>query len=376
MKIANLISRIVIGVVFIFSGFVKAIDPLGSVYKFNDYFNLAFNVPWMESLSLPLAFSMSAIEFLVGFAVLFGLRYKLSSLGALLFMLFFTPLTLYIAVKNPVSDCGCFGDALILSNWDTFYKNIFIFAASLIIFLYRNKFKSPLSGKLQWIIVLIATVFIMGISVYSYRHEPIIDFRPWKVGSNIIEKRKNIQEEELKYYLVYKNKKTAEEKAYAIDSLPFNDSVWMSEWEFVKQDNKVIKDLIPAPINNFFIIDEDTDEITDEIISNPDYHFMLVAYDLTATNKGAFEKINKFAHNAEKDNFKFIALTATPFDYIDTFRHEVQAAYPFYIVDEIALKTIIRSNPGIVLFKDGVVIAKWSHRDVPDYQKVKEKFMK
>lgn len=374
MKIANQISRIIIGIVFIFSGFVKAIDPLGSVYKFNDYFN-AFGIPWMEFSSLFLAIVMSGFEFLVGFSVLFGLRYRLSTLGALLFMLFFTPLTLYIAIYSPVTDCGCFGDALILSNTNTFIKNIFILTAAIIIFVYRKKFKSPLKPALQWGGVGLGAAFIVIISLYCLRHEPLIDFRPWKVGNRIKDYVTPVPEV-AEISLIYRNKSTGEEKEYAVNNYPWNDSVWVANWEFVDQKKKVIQEYKKAPINDFVIHDMDGNDLTEGYISNPDYNFMLFAYDLTETNKKSFAKINAFAEAAEKDSITFIALTASPFSYIDEFRHELQTLYPFYLVDEIALKTAIRSNPGIILLKEGVVIAKWGHRDLPDYNEVKSKYMK
>jgi len=374
MKIANFISRIIIGVVFIFSGFVKAVDPMGSVFKFNDYFT-AFGISWMEFSSLFLAILMSGIEFIVGFAILFGLRYKISSWGSFLFMLFFTPLTLYIAIANPVSDCGCFGDALILSNTDTFIKNIFILAAAIIVFLYRNKFKTSLSVKLQWGLISIASIFIVIISIYCYRHEPLIDFRPWKVG-NKIEDYVTPTAEIAEISLLYKNKKTGEVKEYAVNNYPWNDSVWVAENEFVDQKKTVIQEYQKALISDFVIHDDLGDDLTEGFVSNSDYNFMLFSYDLINSNKESFKKINEFAEKAQQDTYTFIGLTASPFSYIEEFRHEMQTLYPFYLVDEIALKTAIRSNPGIILLKEGMVVAKWGHRDLPSYEEVKEKYLK
>ena len=374
MKTANLISRLIVGVVFIFSGFVKAIDPLGSVYKFNDYFE-AFGIPWMSPLSLFLSIGMSGLEFIIGFSIFFGLRTRLASWGALLFMIFFTPLTLYIALANPVSDCGCFGDALILSNTDTFIKNIFILAAAIIVFVYRKKFKTFLSLKMQWICIGIASIFIVAMSVYCLRHEPIIDFRPWKVG-NKIKDYVTPTPEIAEISLLYKNKNTGEIKEYPVNNYPWNDSSWVANWEFVDQKKNIIQEYVKAPISDFVIHDEFQDDLTEGFIGNPDYQFLLFAYDLIITNKQSYPKINEFAELAEKDGYSFIGLTASPFTYIEEFRHEMQTLYPFYLVDEIALKTAIRSNPGIILIKDGVVIAKWAHRDLPKYEVVKEEFMK
>ena len=232
-----------------------------------------------------------------------------------------------------------------------------------------------ISPKLQWGLILTGALFIVSISVYSYRHEPIIDFRPWKAGNKIAD-YVNPVPEIAEVSLVYKNKTTGEIKEYPMNNYPWNDSVWVANWQFVDQKKKIIQEYKKAPISDFIIHDMDDNDLTNQFVNNPDYQFMLFAYDLVETNKDAYSKINEFAAKAEKDSLSFIGLTAAPFSYIDDFRHEMQAAYPFYLVDEIALKTAIRSNPGIILIKNGVVIAKWGHRDLPSYDEVKKKYLK
>lgn len=363
------ISRILFGIVFIFSGFVKAVDPLGSTYKFQDYF-LAFNAEWMFPVALPLAILLSALEFVVGAAVLVGAKMKYASWGGLLFMLFFTPLTLYIAIADPVPDCGCFGDALIISNWETFYKNLIILAAIIFIFIYRSKFKPIISPKKDWLMPGIFAVFILFISVYSLRNLPIIDFRPWKKGAHIYEQLSPVQEQIAEFTFVYENPETGEQKEFAVDNLPSDP------WVYVDRKEKIIQEFIDAPITNFYIQDEYGDDYTDSYIANPDFQFIVVAYDPGRTNKKAFEKkINDFARLAEEDGVSFIALTGSTFESMDAFRHEVQASYPFYQSDGTALKTIIRSNPGMLLLHNGVVLDKWHYSDIPDYQKVKDKYL-
>ncbi|MDD3877928.1 MAG: DoxX family protein [Bacteroidales bacterium] len=374
MKHLNTISRIILGIVFIFSGFVKAVDPLGSVYKFNDYF-IAFGTSWMEPLSFFFSVTLSSLEFIIGFAILFGLKIRLTSWGGLLFMAFFTPLTFYIYLTNPVSDCGCFGDALILSNKATFIKNIFFFIFSIIIFAYRKKFKSILSEKVQWGIIFIGLVFIASIITYSYRHLPIIDFRPWKIGNNVIEEMKPKQEEIAETFLVYKNKNTGEIKDYPMNDYPWNDSVWKATWEFVEQKRNIIQEYINAPIGNFIIVDEYGEELTETFITDSGYQFLLFAYDLDKAARKPFQKINTLAGEAEANGISFICLTSTPYSDIDDFRHEVQATYPFYNVDPIALKTAIRANPGLILLKNGIVMDKWHYNDIPDFESIKEAYI-
>ena len=368
------ISRIIFGAVFIFSGFVKAIDPLGSVYKFQDYF-LAFNAEWLFPTALPMAILMSGLEFVIGVTILLGIKMRWSAWGALLFMAFFTPLTLYIALTDPVPDCGCFGDALIISNWETFWKNVVIFAASIFIFIHRERFKPLWSEKKDWYLAGFVAIFIFWLSVYCLRNLPVIDFRPWKVGNDINELVIPTPEV-ADTYLIYENKNTGERQEFAPSDLPWNDPEFMENWKFVDQRRVVIQEYQEPAINNFVIQDEYGDDYTESYIGHPGYQFLVIVYDVNRTNKRAFERrINEFAANAEAEGISLIALTGSSFSNIDAFRHEVQAAYPFYQSDEIALKTIIRSNPGLVLLKDGVVKAKWHYRNIPDYSRVREKYL-
>ncbi len=364
------ISRILFGIVFIFSGFVKAIDPLGSTYKFQDYF-LAFGTEWMFPVALPLAILMSGLELVIGLTVLLGIKMKFSAWVGFLFMLFFTPLTLFIAIFDPVSDCGCFGDALIISNWATFYKNIFILAAAWFIFYHKEKVKPLWSEKKDWYLVLILSVLTVWLSVYCLRNLPIIDFRPWKVGNNIFEMMQPRQEEIAEFSFIYRHTQTGDTREFELNNLPSGD-----EWEFVERKEVVIQEYIEAPIDDFMILDEYGFDMTESYLGNPDFQFLLIAYDLRRTNRRAFErKINDFAAQAEADNVSFIVLTGSSLVDIDVFRHEMQTPYPFYQADGIKLKTIIRSNPGLVLMKDWVVIDKWAHRNIPEYQKVRQKHM-
>ncbi len=363
------VSRILFGVVFIFSGFVKAVDPLGSTYKFQDYF-LAFNAEWLFPLALPLSVLLSALEFIVGASVLMGVKMKYASWGGLLFMLFFTPLTLYIAIADPVPDCGCFGDALIISNWETFYKNLIILAAIIFIFVHQKSFKPIISAGKDWLLPIIFTVFILFISFYSLRNLPILDFRPWKKGNNIYEQLTPVQEQIAEYIFVYENPETGEQKEFSVDELPSDP------WVYLDRKEKIIQEFIDAPITNFYIQDEYGDDYTDSYIANPDFQFVVVAYDLGRTHKKTFEKkINEFASLAEIDGVSFIVLTGSTFETMDEFRHEVQASYPFYQSDGTALKTIVRSNPGMLLLHNGVVVDKWHYSNIPSYPEVKEKYL-
>lgn len=367
------VSRILFGAVFIFSGFVKAIDPLGSAYKFQDYF-MAFGMEWLYFSALPLAVLLSTLEFVIGLAVLLGLKMRWSAWGGLIFMAFFTPLTLYVALTDPVPDCGCFGDALIISNWDTFYKNIVILAAALFIFLHRNKVRPLLSDKGDWWLTGLITVFVVGLSVYCLRYLPVIDFRPWKVGNQVGDLMIPTPEV-ADIYLIYENRQTGEVREWPANDFPWDDPEWVAAWQYKDQRREIIQPFVEAPISDFMIVDEFGDELTDYYLFNPEYQFIIIAYDLGNTNTRTFtRRINPLALAAESNDYSFIVLSGNSFEQIDAFRHRHQTPYPFYQSDEISLKTIIRSNPGLVLMKDGKILGKWAFRRIPDFEQLQERF--
>jgi uncharacterized membrane protein YphA (DoxX/SURF4 family) len=372
MKYIAIISRVLVGIVFVFSGFVKAIDPLGSAYKFMDYF-AAFNMTFLDEMSLFFSIALSALEFVIGIALLFGLKSKYATWGGLIFMGVFTPLTLYLAITNPVSDCGCFGDAILLSNWETFYKNIVFLILIVIAFAYKNKFSSFLSCKKQWAGIVIALIISAGISVYSYRHLPLIDFLDWKVGNSM----KLDKEMEEKFFVIYENKETGERQEFISPDFPWNDSVWMANWFFV--DQRV--ETPPRPDNLIFIVDEYGENLSYQITQNPDFQFMLIVYSVENTKLRVFEKINEFAQKSFDKNIDFVALTGSAPDDASAFAERIHAAFPFYFADAITLKTVVRANPGLVLLKDGVILAKWHFNDIPDFnsiqfEKLERKYLK
>jgi hypothetical protein len=368
-RFAILEARVLLGLVFIFSGFVKAVDPLGSMYKFHDYFD-AFGMPWLQSISLALGFLLFALEFILGFVFLFNVRLKFFSWLMLLFMTFFFILTLVLGITNPVTDCGCFGDALIMTNWETFYKNIALMIFTLIIFHARKKLNNRFPAVTQNSIVGLGLIIILGISLYSYRYLPIIDFMPWAVGNKISDKLV-AQEEIAEITLIYKNKETGQLLEYTSKTLPWQDTVLFKKLEFVEQKKKVIREYKPAPIHDFMIDDADKVNHNKEVIANPGYQFLLVCYDLSKAERSVFEGLNTFYGACEKDTIGFAALCGSDFDSMNKFAMQYHANYSFYGVDATALKSVVRSNPGLVLLKNGVVLDKWSWRCFPSYKKFK-----
>lgn len=372
MKYITLISRILLGGLFIFSGFVKAIDPMGSAYKFIDYF-ASFNLSFLDNFALLFSILLSSLEFIIGAAILFNQRIKISSLGGLFFMAFFTPLTLYIAIKNPVSDCGCFGDALKISNWETFYKNIFLLAFAIIVFIRKDKIKSNIKPLAQWAIIGVFSIFILCIAIYSLRHLPLIDFSNYKVGSSM-KIDDTVQE---KYFLTYRNIETGETKEYLSPDFPWDDPEWVAAWEFVSQRVEGAS----MPENILYVIDQDGNDYTKSITQNHDFHFMLLSNDLRTANFKKIDKINQFAAKSLENSLNFVLITGSSLQSVQDFQAKYNPNFEVFYGDEIALKTFVRANPGLVLMKDGVILAKWHHNDFPvfekiNFKKLESKFLK
>jgi len=370
MKYIRNISRIVIGVVFIFSGFVKGIDPLGSTYKFSDYFT-AFGMEQLDPLAFPLAIILSTFEFIIGFALIFNLKTKINSWIVLIFMSFFTLLTLYLAIENPVSDCGCFGDALIMSNWQTFYKNIIILILTLIIFKYRNHFRTALTEKKQYGLLGIGVALILFITFYCYQHLPIIDFRPYNVGANIPEKMKIPEDApQAEYETILKYKKDGEIREFTMDSLPD------STWQWVETKNIKVKEGYVPPIQDFSISTLDGDDITDIILDQNKFTFIMIVHTLEKTSDRNIEDIKELAeYCSNNENCSFISLTSSLGKDIKDYKEEHNIKFQFYNADEITLKTIVRSNPGLILLKKGTILDKWHHNDVPSPEEASEEYL-
>lgn len=357
MKIVAHISRFLLGIVFVYSGFVKAVDPWGYQFKFEDYF-IAFGMEWLFPAALFFSILLAGAEFLIGAALLFGIKPKLSIWSASAFMVLFTPITLYLALTDAVGDCGCFGDALILSNWDTFFKNIIIIAMLIPVFLYRKKFKHYMSCKLEWIPVAIFAAGILFVSFQGLRHLPMIDFLPYNPGMSM----KPDPTKKDQYFVSYKDKRTGETKEYPADNFPWSDSTWMANNEFVTQ--RVVPGEKPA--NMVVLFDAMDQDVTKEISLNPDFQFWVVAWNVDEVSDKAITRINEFAAQCAADSFDIALLTASSPEKTEQFRHDKQIAIDPCFADDIVLKMVIRANPGFVLLKDGTILGKWAWRDVPN----------
>ncbi len=358
MKIIRLISRIIIGFVFIFSGFVKSIDPLGSAYKFSDYFQ-AFHIGFLKLLSLPLAILLFTAEFISGFSVLTGFRQKTGIIGVSLLILFFTPLTLILALTNPVSDCGCFGDAIHLTNWQTFGKNIILLIFILILYLDRESVKSKFGAPREWLITIIVTILFIAFSVYNLTFLPVIDFLPYKTGTNIPEKMKIPNGAPAdKYVSTFIYEKSGVRKEFTINNYPANDS----SWKFIEQKSTLVKKGYVPSIHDFSIVSMDNTDITDHVLNNPEYTVLMISKKLKEANPGHLKKGFDLGSCCSTTGIDFFVLTASGNDEVKKYQNGLK----FCNTDETTLKTIIRSNPGFVLIKNGTIIGKWSWANLPE----------
>jgi hypothetical protein len=264
-----------------------------------------------------------------------------------------------------------------MTNWETFFKNAVLMIPTLVVFFTRKQFANKSHAFWQFIIAMLGLGFVLGVSIYSYMHLPLnsgfYDFiKQWKKGAYIKEQLVPTPEiAEIK--LVYKHKKTGEVLKYTSKTLPWQDTALYNQLEFVDQEKVVIQAYKEAPIHDFIISGEDTLSHNEAIIGNADWQFMLVCYNLDKTERGVFTEINPFAAACAKDSISFVVLSGSSWKTIDYFRHEVKADYAFFTVDETALKSVVRSNPGLVLLKDGVVVDKWAWRDLPTYDDFKAK---
>ncbi len=355
--------RFLLAALFIFSGFVKAVDPLGSFYKIQDYLTAFGMISWFPTY-LPLFFAiiLSSAEFCVGVFLFFGVRRKIASTLALLLMSVMTPLTLYLALANPVSDCGCFGDAWVLTNWQTFGKNIVLLVAAIAVFRDRKLMFRFVTLKIEWMVSLYTLLFVFALSFYCLEYLPVLDFRPYKIGTNI---KAGMEIPEGAKPSVFESRfvleKDGKQQEFTLDNYPD------STWTFV-ETRTVLKEKGYEPsIHDFSMISPDTGEdITESVLSDKGYAFLLVAHRIEEADDSNIDLINEIYDYSVEHGYGFYALTSSPDEEIEVWRERTGAEYPFCQMDDITLKTIIRSNPGLLLIKGGTILNKWSDNQLPD----------
>jgi uncharacterized membrane protein YphA (DoxX/SURF4 family) len=349
--------RLLAGSVFVFSGFVKAVDPLGTVYKISDYLDAFGGIgPQLTVLAYPAAFLLIVFELMVGVQLLLMLRFRISTLLALGFMVLMTALTLYIAIYNPVTDCGCFGDALKISNWQTFSKNIVLLIITLLLVVWRNKFKSFFLKPVEYCIGGVFLVAVIAFMMYNLLHLPVLDFRPYKIGVNIPEAMaipEGAPADEYNYSFVYQ--KEGVMQTFTLDALPD------STWTFVEQKSELVRKGYEAPITSFTILNAAYQDVGHELLEHRGRTYLVVMYDITKTPARGIKKIVE-SLNARTDG-RVMGVTASGAAGIEVFKSTYTVNFPVYTADAVFLKTMIRANPGVVVIENGTITDKRNWRD-------------
>lgn len=354
--------RILIGLLFLVSGFVKCVDPIGGAIKIEDYFvawNLE-NIPF--SICLILSVVQNVIEFAVGYMLIVGIGVRASSLLALLFMCFYTPLTLYIAIANPVSDCGCFGDAIKLTNWQTFGKNVIFLPLTIYIFINRHIGRSKQSIWRKTAILCIGAIVATILSVKGITDEPIIDFRPYSVGTNINKAMQIPDDAPLpEYKTTFILEKNGQQQEFDENNYPYNDSTWV----YVDSRTEVISEGYTPPITDFTLTDIEGNSLTEHILSSDKPIVLIISAKIEEITD---EHIQTLANIDEamlaKDREVYIA-TASNIAAQKQNDYKTGRIFTYLQGDETMLKTITRSNPGIIVIQNGVIVAKYHIDHLP-----------
>ncbi len=360
--IVNL-CRMALALTFILSGYVKAIDPLGTQYKLNDYaaaMHLSEYIP--DWLTLTGAIALAITEFALGIFMLFAIRRHLVSRLMTAMMVMMTLITVWIFIANPVKDCGCFGDAIKLTNGETLLKNIVLLAAAIVTAMRPLDMARLISKSNQWIVTNYTLVYIVCTSLYCLYALPTFDFRPYHIGADI-KKGMEIPEgaEQPEFETTFILKKNGQTREFTLDNYPD------STWEFVDSKTVQTRQGYEPPIHDFSLTDTKTGEdITDNVLSHKGYTFLLISRSLAYADDSNFGDIDQIYEYASEHNIPFYCVTASTDSDINRWRDLTGAEYPFCTADETTLKTIIRSNPGLLLLKDATIIGKWSHNQLPD----------
>ena len=356
------ICRFILAVTFIFSGYVKAIDPLGTLYKLKDYAAaMALNDILPDWALVIVAIALGALEFSLGVFMLFAVRRHMVSKITLALMSVMTALTVWIYIADPVKDCGCFGDALKLTNGETLLKNIVLIACATLVAWRPVDMARFISRTNQWIVRYYTITYIVVTSVYCLYTLPIFDFRPYHVGMNI-KKGMEIPEgaEQPEFESTFILRKNGVTREFTLDNYPD------STWEYVDTKTVQTKKGYEPPIHDFAITTNDTGEdITEQVLTKKGYTFLLVSPRLAVADDSNFGDIDQIYEYAEENGVDFFCLTASTNEDIERWRELTGAEYKFCNADETTLKTMIRSNPGLILLKDGTIIGKWSHNALP-----------
>jgi uncharacterized membrane protein YphA (DoxX/SURF4 family) len=363
--------RLAVGLLFIFSGLIKANDPLGFSYKLEEYFEV-FHLFFLSAYALYFAIFLCALEMLLGFALLIGWQAVRVIWGLLLLIIFFGFLTFYSAFFKVVQTCGCFGDAIPLTPWQSFGKDMLLLALVLVLFVRRRAITSVISPQGGRRAFIVAVIVSFGVGIYTYNFLPVLDFLPYKIGANIPEEMKTPpgalpDEYEITYHL--KNKATGATKTMT-NTEYMKSNIWKdTNWEIKGEpESRLVKTGFTPKIRDLLIQDAQGNNYTDELLGNPFYNLIIVAYNLNHTDTEALGRLNALALNLTQNfNTRTVLLTSNSPDDAKAFAKANHFAPEIFYCDGVPLKSMVRANPGVILMKNGVVVNKWHYHNVPSY---------
>lgn len=360
MKFLRAICRFAFGLLFIFAGFIKGIDPIGTALKIKEYIG-AFHLDSLDFLSIPLSLILTWAEFLIGVAILKGLKMRLFSKIALAFIITFTLLTLWIAIANPVSDCGCFGEAIHLSNKATFIKNLILLGAALVIFFQRDKYHTIARPKVEWGYLGIYSILIIGLQIYSLMKIPQIDFGIYKPGTDLIARQQQYQEREYETTFIYS--KDGEEKTFTINDLPD------STWTFVDAKSVLVSGAAEDASVDFSFIDSHGNPVGNEIVQQKGPVFFISIYNAKALGPRAVKKIMNLADTLYRHNLQLYIISANSVEttqaLFEPYEQEDGRTYSILYSDYKAVISLNRSSGGLTYVNSGIIIKKWARENYP-----------
>lgn len=368
-----------VGILFIFSGLIKANDPIGFGYKLQEYFEV-FHISFLNGWATGIAILLCVLEIVFGALLLLGIFRNFVVKGLLATIIFFTFLTFVSAAFKVVTSCGCFGDAIPLTPWQSFSKDIVLLLLIVYIYINRELIK-PVTDKPAVQSSLFAVVFAASLlfGTFTYSYLPVIDFLPYKVGSSIPENMKIPEGAPVDEYLIMydlKNKKTGETQAMS-DKDYMGKEVWKDEnWEVIgSPSRKLIKKGYDVKIKDLMITDASGTDYTKEIVENPYYSLVVVAYNLNETNENAIAEANALALNAaDQFNIRTVLLTSNSAQDADKFSKRLKLFMELFYADAVPLKSMVRANPGVLLLKNGTIVNKWHYHSLPSFDQLTEKY--
>ena len=378
-KLALFFCKWFVGILFIFSGFIKANDPLGFGYKLQEYFTV-FHFSFLSPWATGIASFICALEIVLGALLLLGFWRNKVATGLLLLILFFTALTFASAAFKVVTSCGCFGDAIPLSPWQSFGKDLLLLAMIVYLYLHRQLL-TPVTLNVIWQKRLLALLAIVSLlfGLFTYNYLPVIDFLPYKVGVSIpnamiIPAGAAVDEYLILYQL--KNKATGQTQTMS-DKDYLKLEVWKdNNWEVQGiPERKLLKKGVEAKITDLIITDASGTAYTQELIENPFYNLVVVAYNLKETDQKALSAINTLAEQLnQKYNIRTVLLTATAEKEANLLTKTNKLSLEIFYADAVPLKSMVRANPGVLLLKDGVIINKWHYHQLPSFEVLTKKY--